>query len=101
MPTLRNAVSQHLIKNFIAVSGDIQKLNDDPRTAVLQYADKSEGQFFGKAYKDTQPLPVFQPHPTDEEEAEHAAALAADAHKRERARQEAEKQAERKRKSGM
>lgn len=96
VPNLRNTVSQHLIKNFITMDGDIKKLEDDPRSAVLRFAEKAEKEprVFGAAYKATQPVPVFQAHPTDEEEAQHVDALAGDAQRRERARLEAERLAE-------
>ena len=78
------------------MDGDMKKLEDDPRSAVLRFADKAEKEprIFGTAYKQTQPVPVFQPHPTDDEEAQHIDALAGDAQRRERARLEAERLAE-------
>lgn len=96
LPTLRNAVSQQLIKQFITIDVDVHQKDHDPRQEVLKYAEEAEKnpKIFGAAYKATQPVPVFQSHPTDEEEAEHADAIAADAQRRERSRMEAERQAE-------
>ena len=44
---------------------------EDPREALLKMEDKAkEGLFFGKAYKSTQPRPIFATKTFEEEEEE-------------------------------
>ncbi len=59
-PMLRNSLATHLLKSYLPKPPP----NEDPREALLKHdaAAKEHPRFFG-AYKDTQPVPIFEQEP--------------------------------------